>query len=77
MARVQHSYYWLQRWLEDDTVLALRLLALTYDEYPEMTELGAYLDRVEILIAVFTARLEGAAVLELDGEYLCQPLPTL
>lgn len=77
MARLTDLHYWLARWLEDDTVLALKLLALTNDEYPELEELAFLLDRVSVLIGVFMQRLEGAEIVEMEGEYLCIPLPRL
>ena len=77
MARITDLQYWLTRWLADDTVMALKLLALTNDEYPELAELALILDRVALLVGVFMQRLEGAEIVELGGEYLCIPLPEL
>ena len=77
MATLTSVLYWYDRWLADDTVLALRMLALTGDALPELAELLDCLDRVEVLLSVYRQRLEGAEVIQLDGEYLCIPLPEL
>lgn len=69
--------YWLGRWYEDDTVHALRLLALVGSDYPELAELAGCLDRVEVLTGVHRQRLEGADIVQLGDEYLCLPLPAL
>lgn len=77
MAKLTDLHFWLSRWLQEDTVHSLKLLAITGSEYPELDELWAALDRVELLVGVHIARLEGAEVIDMGGEYLVLPLPDL
>lgn len=75
--RTASVHYWAARFLEDDTILALRLLALTGIECPELAELYRLLDRIDLLLQVHVQRLQGAAI-RLEGtEYLVIPLPDL
>lgn len=65
----------LERYLKDDTVLALQLLCLVGDQYHELAFLGTLLAQVDRLVMWHLARLEGAEIV--CGSDACRiaPLP--
>lgn len=77
LSRIADLLYWSAQYVADDTITHLRLLCMLDQNAPELDDLYATLDRVELLLGVYLARLQGAEIHRVDGEYIVDRLPEL
>ena len=63
----------LDRFLNDDSLMALELLALDQDKYPEMVELQSHILGIYLCITALKMRIIGHDVQKLPQGYIFTP----
>jgi hypothetical protein len=76
LARIRQAIAWMEHYYSQDTILSLYLLCLSGEHWPELRQLRDALLRVEILLTVHRARIDGHSVHNIGTAWVITPLPT-